>query len=43
MCKAQQAIERPVPLTTDISLIYCQSTSHSISKQTNKNIQLLSH
>ena len=24
----------PVPLTTDISLIYCQSTSHSIRKQT---------
>lgn len=28
---------------TDILLIYRQSTSHSIRKQTNKNIQLLSH
>lgn len=33
----------PMPLTTDILLIYRQSTSHSIRKQTNKNIQLLSH
>lgn len=35
--------EPPILLTTDILLIYCQSTSHSIRKQTNKNIQLLSH
>lgn len=43
VCKAQEAMEHPMPLTTDILLIYCQSSSHSIRKQTNKNIQLLSH
>lgn len=36
MHKAVQGMGHPIPLATDILLIYCQSTSHSIRKQTNK-------